>query len=183
VTLQLVVAEDAPPGTQQMVLEVPHAQPVTITINVIPPSLLSRLLKALAALAVLGLIAFVIIQQQRKKNRLEGEIEILQPRVASDAAFVGLPQLQSSEVHLSAILPIDALGGHDARLFVRRNAGRKKIWIAAQSGTLRINDVETPMSDLYDADTIEIGDAKLRFNRVGDERPLESEYANQEESL
>ena len=35
----------------------------------------------------------------------------------------------------------------------------------------RINDVETPMTELYDADTIEIGDAKLRFNRVGDERP------------
>jgi len=54
------------------------------------------------------------------------------------------------------------------------------VWIAAQSGSLRINDVETPMSELYDADTIEIGDAKVRFNRVGHERPIES---NQEGDL
>ena len=36
------------------------------------------------------------------------------------------------------------------------------------------------MSELYDADTIEIGDAKVRFNRVGDDRPLDS---NQEGAL
>jgi hypothetical protein len=149
----------------------------------LPPSPLIQALKALVALAILLAIAFVILQQQRKKNRLEGELEILRPHPAPHAAFVGLPKLQASEVNLSAILPIGVLAGSDARLFVRRKAGKKKVWISAQNGTLRINDVETPMSDLYDADTIEIGDAKLRFNRVGDERPLETEYANQEESL
>jgi len=121
-------------------------------------------------------IAIVLVQQQRKKNRLEGELEILRP----SASFVGLPALQTNEIALSAILPVDALGGSDARLFVRRKAGRKKVWIAAQGGPLRINDVETPMSELYDADTIEIGEAKLRFNRVGDERPIES---SQEDDL
>jgi hypothetical protein len=128
------------------------------------------------ALALLALIAFIVFQQQQKKNRLEGEIEVLRPH----SAFVGLPGLQANEVALSAILPVDALAGSDARLFVRRNAGRKKVWIAAQSGSLRINDVETPMSELYDTDTIEIGGAKLRFNRAGDDRPLES---NQEADL
>lgn len=137
-------------------------------------------LKALIALAPLALIAFFLLQHQRKKNRLEGELEILRPRAAPDAAFVGLPTLQANEVALSAILPLDALAGSDARLFVRRKDGRKRVWIAAQSGSLRVNDVETPMSELYDADTIEIGEAKLRFNRVGDERPLES---NQEGDL
>jgi hypothetical protein len=127
-------------------------------------------------LALLALIAFIVFRQQQKKNRLEGEIEILRPH----SAFVGLPNLQANEVALSAILPVDALSGSDARLFVRRKAGRKKVWIAAQSGSLRINDVETPMSELYDADTIEIGDAKLRFNRAGDERPLDF---NQEADL
>lgn len=139
-----------------------------------PPSPLTQALKVLASLALLALIAFILIRQQRAKNRLEGELEILRPRTPPDAAFVGLPKLQSSEVALSAILPLDALAGSDARLFVRRNAGRKKVWIAAQGGSLRVNDVETPMSELYDADTIEIGDARLRFNRVGDERPFES---------
>lgn len=139
-----------------------------------PPSLFVRLLRLLAAVAVLGAIVFAVVIQQRKKNRLEGELEILRPAPAADAAFVGLPKLQASEVSLSAILPIEVLGGSDARLFVRRRAGRKKIWISAAGGSLRINDVETPMSELYDADTIEIGDAKLRFNRVGDERQEEA---------
>lgn len=134
------------------------------------------IIKAAVGLAVLALIAFLAFQQQRKKNRLEGELEILRP----DAAFVGLPSLHANEVALSSILPPAALAGSDARLFVRRKAGRKKVWIAAQGGSLRINDVETPMSELYDADTIDIGDARLRFNRVGDERPFES---NQEADL
>jgi hypothetical protein len=139
-----------------------------------PPSLLARVLAPAMALAGVALTAFLIHRQQRKKNRLEGELEILSPRVAPGAAFVGLPALQANEVWLSAILPGAALSGSDARLFVRRCAGRKRVWIAAQGGSLRVNDVETPMSELYDADTIEIGGAKLRFNRAGDERPFDS---------
>lgn len=139
-----------------------------------PPSPLMRALRIVLPLALLALIALVVLQQKRRQNRLEGELEILRPPTAPDAAFVGLPKFEASEVALSSILPLDALAGSDARLFVRRAAGKKKVWIAAQGGTLRINDVETPMSALYDADTIEIGDAKLRFNRVGDERPLDS---------
>ena len=135
---------------------------------------------AAALFVALAVIAFFFLRQQRMQNRLEGEMGILRPRAAPDAAFVGLPQLQATEVALSAVLPVDALAGSDARLFVRRKAGRKKVWIAATGGSLRVNDVETPMSELYDADMIEIGDAKLRFNRVGDERPVES---NQEGDL
>lgn len=144
------------------------------------PSLLATLLKIAIPLSLLALIAYVLLQQHRKQNRLEGELEILRPRAAPDAAFVGLPKLQASEIALSAILPVEALAGSDARLFVRRNGSRKKVWIAAQSGSLRINEVETPMCELYDADTIEIGDAKVRFNRVGDDRPSDS---NQESEL
>lgn len=143
-------------------------------------SVLARVLTLAIALTLAALIAFIVIRQQRRTNRLEGELEILNPRTAPDAAFVGLPSLQANEIALSAILPEPALSGSDGRLFVRRKAGRKRIWIAAQTGSLRVNDVETPLSELYDADTIEIGGAKLRFNRVGDERPLES---NQEADL
>jgi hypothetical protein len=139
-----------------------------------PPSPWLQALKAAVALALIAAITFFVVLQQRRKNRLEGELEILRPRAAPDVAFVGLPSLRANEIALSSILPAVALGGSDARLFVRRKAGRKKVWIAAQSGSLRINDIETPMSELYDADTIEIGDARLRFNRVGDERPFES---------
>jgi hypothetical protein len=161
-----------PPVVQPKPAEVPRPPP--------PPSPWLRALKAAVALALVAFIAFFVMRQQRRKNRLEGELEILRPRAAPDAAFVGLPGLQANEVALSAILPESALAGNDARLFVRRKSGRKKVWIAASSGSLRINDVETPMSELYDADTIDIGDARLRFNRVGDERPFET---NQEGEL
>jgi len=153
----------------------PTPRPVVVvrTPEPLPPEPSFPAGKGLLALAVLALVAFLLFQQQRKRNRLEGELEILRPRAAPDAAFIGLPKLQAHEIALSAILPLEALGGSDARLFVRRKGGRKKVWIAAQQGSLRVNDVETPMSELYDADTIEIGDAKVRFNRVGDERPTE----------
>jgi MYXO-CTERM domain-containing protein len=157
-----------------------HPKPKPVPTPPPPPSPWLQALKAVAALALLALIAFLVLRRRRKQNRLEGELEILRPPAAPDAAFVGLPGLQANEVVLSAILPAGALAGSDARLFVRRKAGHKKVWIAAQSGSLRINDVETPMSELYDADTIDIGEARLRFNRVGDERPFES---NQEGDL
>lgn len=147
----------------------PKPQPIVLPPP--KPSPYATAIKAAVAAVLVALIAFIVFSQQRRKNRLEGDLEILRPRAADDAAYVGLPALRATEVALSAILPIEALGGSDARLFVRRKAGRKKVWIAAQSGSLRINDVETPMSELYDADTIEIGDAKVRFNRIGDERP------------
>ena len=136
-----------------------------------PPPPSSPWPKVLAALVLLGAGTFAVLLQQQRRNRLEGELEILRPRPAPDAAFVGLPKLQASEVALSAILPADALAGSDARLFVRRKDGKKRVWIAASGGPLRINDVETPLTELYDADTIDIGGARLRFNRVGDERP------------
>jgi hypothetical protein len=47
------------------------------------------------------------------------------------------------------------------------------VWIAATAGSLRVNDIEVPTTELFDADTIQIGDAKLRFNRVGYDRPQE----------
>lgn len=143
-----------------------------------PAPLWLRVLRWSTPIFILAVLAFFFLQQQRKKNRLEGELEILRPQTAPDLAFVGLPKLQTAEVALSALLPPDALNGSDARLFVKRRDGKKKIWIAAQGGGLRINDVETPLSELYDADTIELGAAKLRFNRVGDERPYESEFAH-----
>jgi hypothetical protein len=167
-----------PPPPQQQPVVRPKPEPVPEPPP--PPSPWFQAAKAAVALALVAVSAFVAVRQQRRKNRLEGELEILRPPAAPDAAFVGLPGLQANEVALSSILPSAALAGSDARLFVRRKAGRKKVWIAAQSGSLRINDVETPLSELYDADTIDIGEARLRFNRVGDERPFES---NQEADL
>lgn len=135
------------------------------------PEKRSPILKWLVLLAFALGGAFAFFKAQKKRNRLEGEIEIVAPRIAS--GFVGLPGLKATEVALSAIVPLDALAGADARLFVRRKGDDKKVWIAASSGSLRVNDIEVPTTELFDADTIQLGDAKLRFNRIGHERPQE----------
>jgi hypothetical protein len=171
--LRINVADDASPGSVTLTFKAGNAS-ATGTLNITKPSPL----RWLALLPLLAAIVWFAWSRHRRNNRLEGELEILQPRVAPEAAFVGLPRLAASEVALSAIVPRDALGGMDARLFVRRRGGQKEVWIATSGGSLRINDIETPSSALYDADTISIGDAKLRFNRVGHERtatPVEEE--------
>lgn len=133
----------------------------------------ARIAKIAGALALLVILALVARAKFRKANLLEGEIEIVKPVVGADADRIGLPTLNATEVVLSAIVPPDALAGSDARLFCRRRDGDKTMWIAAQSGALRINDIETPMSELFDADTIRIGDATLRFNDINRQRPQE----------
>jgi hypothetical protein len=173
VHVHIDVADDAEPGRGTFALKAANAS-ARGTIDVTKPSPL----RWLALLPVLALLAWLALSRYRKKHELEGELEILQPHVAPEAAYVGLPRLAASEIALSAIVPAEALAGSDARLFVRRNAGKKEVWIAASGGALRVNDIETPTSALYDADTIAIGDAKLRFNRVGHERtatPAEEE--------
>ncbi|HEX2833114.1 MAG TPA: vWA domain-containing protein [Thermoanaerobaculia bacterium] len=164
----LIKTETAkPPSTPPPTKPLPAPAPVWL-----------RVLRWTIPILILAAAAFFFLQQRRRKNCLEGELEILRPQTPPELAFVGLPKLRTVEVALSALLPVDALNGSDARLFVKRKEGKKKIWIAANGGGLRINDVETPLSELYDADTIELGAAKLRFNRVGGERPYESEFAN-----
>lgn len=154
----------------------PPPEPVRVQAPVLPPppppepSLLARALTWLIALAILTILALVARAKLRERNRLEGELEIVKPRIPADAAFVGLPNLKATEVALSSIVPLDALAGSDARLFCRHRNGTKQVCIASSSGSMRVNEVEVPMSELYDADTIRIGDAQLRFNRVGFER-------------
>lgn len=172
IKVRLDVAEEAEPGPRQLQLKV-HDQTIAASMAVKAPSPLIRIAKIAAVLALLAIAGGIWLVRYRRGNELEGEIEIVAPRVPSDAAFVGLPHLKTSEVAMSAIVPLDALAGADARLFVKRRDGEKKVWIAASSGSLRVNDVEVPQAELYDADTIQIGDAKLRFNRVGFTRPEE----------
>lgn len=138
-----------------------------------PPPEPKSPLRWLVLIPIVAAIAFAAYTLHRRNNQLEGELEIVQPRSGSDSAYIGLPRLAASEIALSSILPFEALGGSDAKLFVRRRDGSKSVWIAARSGSLRVNDVETPESELFDADTIQLGDAKLRFNHVGHERPQE----------
>jgi hypothetical protein len=162
------VIQPPPPPPPKPVVVAPKPAPLPPPVK--PPSPWTRPLQALAVLAILAIATLIARARYKAANQLEGEIEIVTPRVGSEAAYVGLPTLKAGEVALSAIVPVDALAGADARLFVKRKGDRKNVWIAASAGSLRVNDVETPLSELYDADTIRIGDATLRFNRVGYER-------------
>jgi hypothetical protein len=185
IKVQFATTDGAAIGPRTMTIRVGGTAKIAANVTITRPSLALRIAKwlgAILALLVLALIALVLytgrmpgelLASIAERNALEGEIEIMKPRVASDAAFVGLPSLKTSNVALSTIMPLDALAGSDARLFVQRKSGEKKVCIAAQSGTLRVNDIEVPMSELFDADTIRIGDATLRFNRAGHERPQE----------
>src|SRR4029079_649621 len=173
VHVRIDVAKDAIPGPTTLTFQAGDAR-VSGTLNVTKPSPL----RGLILLPIVAATAWLAWSRNRKNHQLEGELEILQPHVAPEAAFAGLRRVAVSEIALSAVVPSEALAGSDARLFVRRRNGSKEVWIAASGGPLRGQDTQTPTSALYDADTISIGDAKLRFNRVGHERtatPIEEE--------
>lgn len=166
IRLRLEASEDAVAGAKQISIQAGNAR-ASANVQLVERPLLARLAKWLIALALLIAAAVAYWFRRKAQNRLEGELEIVQPRVAPEAAFVGLPMLRTDAIALSAIVPPDLLAGTDARLFVRRRGREKTVLIAAQGGPLRVNHIETPVSELYDADLIEIGEAKLRFNRAG----------------
>ena len=187
VKLQLTATEDAAEGARPLAFTiaaagdaapfVPINVPATITLT--RPSMLMRVLKWLGALLVLLLLALIamvvysgkmpgeLLSAFSRRKHLEGEIEIVTPRLPVETANIGLPGMKTNEIALSSLVPLDALAGSDARLFCRRNKGTKSVWIAAEGGTVRVNDIEVPAAELYDADTIKVGNATLRFNRLG----------------
>ncbi len=172
VKLRLTIAENAEPGQRSLRI-VAAGKPINATVTVLKPPLWRAAAPWAAALIAVIVLALASKAFLKQRNLLEGELEIVKPRAAADTAYVGLPSLKSDEIALSTILPLDALAGSDARLFCRHKDGSKKVWIAATAGSLRVNDIEVPTTELFDADTIQIGDAKLRFNRVGYDRPQE----------
>lgn len=173
VKLQLDVAEDAKAEPRRIAFKVANGPPVGATLTIKKPALIKRLAPWIALFVTIAAIALWLRKRHIDGHQLEGELEIVKPHVGSDASYVGLPMLKLTELPLSTIVPQDALNGSDARLYVRRKDGAKKVCIESTSGALRVNSIEVPATELYDADTIQIGDATLRFNRVGHERPQE----------
>lgn len=173
VKLQLDVAEDAKAEPRRIAFKVANGPPVGATLTIKKPALIKQLAPWIALFVSIAAIALWLRKRHIDGHQLEGELEIVKPHVGSDAAYVGLPVLKLTELPLSTIVPQDALNGSDARLYVRRKDGAKKVCIESTSGALRVNSIEVPATELYDADTIQIGDATLRFNRVGHERPQE----------
>ena len=182
IQVRLDVGEDVPAGVKPVVIKIGRSNVVAANVDITSPSRWLRIAKWAGALMVLLLVLLVaavlysgktpgeLLSSISDRNALDGELEVLAPRLSADAAFIGLPSIKARELALSSIVPLDALAGSDARLFCRRKNGEKQMWIEATSGSLRVNDVEVPASEIYDADTIQAGAAKLRFNYIGHER-------------
>ncbi|MCU1231893.1 MAG: hypothetical protein JWO97_4777 [Acidobacteria bacterium] len=167
VPLRLTIDGNAAPGVREIGIRVGENLRVPAIVAVIAPPLhLAKWVGGLLILLIIGVAGFVLYRR-RRSDYLEGEIEVIAPPLPAGAAFVGLQSKRAKEVAISAIIPRDALGGSDARIFSYRRSGTKTVWIAADKGTLRVNDIDVPMTELYDSDTIEIGAATLRFNRFG----------------
>jgi hypothetical protein len=136
---------------------------------------------ALAAL-LLALIAISLLKGEppwiwlggaiKPDKYLEGEIEVIKPRPAqAEDEFVSLLNRKTETLPLSALIPDGATADADAELFVERKNGRKTVWLRRSRGIVQVNKTEVAMTELFDGDVIELGEARLRFNWVGHERP------------
>jgi hypothetical protein len=158
--------------------------PIRIDFEIVHPSIWVRAAKWLAYLLALMIVLVALIclrrgdtplgvwRQIMSGKQLEGELEIIHPTVSSETGFVGLPQLGRVEAALSEIVPSGTLEPDaDARLFVRRRSGEKKMYVARNAGELRVNDVEVGEIELFDDDLISVAGAKIRFRWSGHNRP------------
>jgi hypothetical protein len=161
--VRLSIDDDAAPGARELHLLVGDHLRMPAIVAVSAPSPLHIAKWSGAVILFLALLWF-LLKSRVDRDYLEGEIEVLSPLV--QPAFVGLTARRVTEFAISSIVPSEALAGSDARLFCRLRSGVKTVWIAAGKGTLRVNDIEVAMTELYDADTIEVGAAQLRFNRI-----------------
>jgi hypothetical protein len=108
------------------------------------------------------------------KPSLEGEIEVIHPRPARiEDEFISLTQRQARSVLLSTLLTNLNGGESDAELVAKNKNGQALVELRNISGVVQVNRVEVSTALIYDGDMIEIGDAKLRFNWTGHERPVE----------
>ena len=109
------------------------------------------------------------------RRLLEGELEILRPKPAQpEDEFVNLSGLNSRRVVLSEVVPDGAARDADAELETARAKGVKLMRLRRINGYVRVNGAEISFADLYDGDTIELGDARLRFNWFDRRRPDET---------
>ena len=123
----------------------------------------------------LGTTPWGLLHKIGERNLLEGELEVLRPKPSQpEQAFVNLSGLNSRRLVLSQVVPDGAAGDADAELETARAKGAKLMRLRRINGYVRVNGAEISFADLYDGDTIELGDARLRFNWFDRRRPDEN---------
>ncbi len=180
-TLRLVVTPvNTPPDT--------ITKPVAANaqLNVFRVPIWRKALKWIALLLlllILAAVAFWVIKGESpktiwdpQKKYLEGEIEVLKPRPAqAEDEFVSLLQRESKSLRLSSLVPDGATADSDAELIATRKNGQKKTHLRRTHGAVYVNKAEVADIELFDGDIIELGEAHLRFNWIGHERPSDSD--------
>lgn len=174
-----------PSGTSNV-----NATPVSIeaNINVVHVPLWRKSIKWIAlvlivAILVIGAMSvvkgeppWIWIREIGPDKRLEGEIEVIQPRpVRPEDEFISLTHQQSERVTLRSLIPSISTANSDAELLTVRRNGQKSIRLLRTKGVISVNGIEVTILDLYDGDIIEFDDARLRFNWIGHERPVATE--------
>ncbi len=115
-----------------------------------------------------------LVQDIRTRNNLEGELEILEPPPkSSEEQFISLTQLQANKVTLSKLIYAISAIDNDAELTANWKLGKKKVDLNLSKGKIIINNQEITTTELYDQDTIEVGNIKLRYYWNGNQRPFE----------
>ena len=195
VPVRLQFAPGLPDGPRSFNLKVEAQAPntatkqtatVQATVEIAHVPLWRTLIKWLAiliALLLLVIVGFSIFKGDfpwnlwknfQERNHLEGELEIIRPVPASpESGFLGLRNLRRDRAALSEILGGIGTADGDAELATRHKNGRKLISLNRTAGIVRVNAAEVVTTDLYDGDVIELGNARMRFNWIGHDRPVD----------
>jgi hypothetical protein len=138
--------------------------------------LIALLVALIIYCAVKGTTPWELRQEVANRKLLAGELEVLEPRPAqAEQAYIDLGALRSRRLALSQVVPDGAAGADDAELEGTYAGGVKGVRLRRTSGGVRVNGSEVSFAELYNGDTIELGDARLRFNWMDHERPAEVE--------
>jgi hypothetical protein len=115
-----------------------------------------------------------LAQDIRTRNHLEGELELLEPApISPEEQYISLTNQHKQKINLSEIVSAIAPTNSDAELFIDWQAGKKYVYLRSLQGTNFVNNEKFIKVQLYDEDTIQLGNVKLRFNWIGNQRPYE----------
>lgn len=140
--------------------------------------LLLILLLFLITLTIICLIQrktpWELAQDIGTRNHLEGELELLEPvPISPEEQYISLTHQHKQKVNLSALVPAIASTNGDAELVINWHSGKKYVYVRSLSGITFVNNEKITTYQLYDEDTIQVDNVKLRFNWIGNQRPYE----------
>lgn len=159
------------------------------TINILKTPLWRRLLKYVALLLALIVIALVVLSAIKgeppwiwlplltKRETLQGELQVIHPRPGRvEDEFISLTQLHTRKVTLSSLIQ-NATNGADAELEVVKQNGELSVKLQRINGNVYVNKIEVANSKIYNDDVIELGGAKLLFSWINHDRPSNDDTA------